>query len=107
MWVRLQTPHPHVDHIFCEIYPKIWEACSFTLISLGPMMRVMVPVSSAMKVVRNTPMEPLPHIFFSPNTPSSLTKTFSVSQMRGKGRLFFSMNFLWLLASCVLTPITT
>lgn len=47
-------------------YPKIWDACSFTFISLGWKMRVMRPSSSVTNVVRKVPIVVLPYIFFSP-----------------------------------------
>ena len=44
-------------------------ACVFVLICLGVKMWVIVPVSSAMKVVRRVPMYLRPHIDFSPHVP--------------------------------------
>ena len=44
-------------------------ACVFVLICLGVKMWVMVPVSSATKVVRRVPMYLRPHIDFSPHVP--------------------------------------
>ena len=54
-------------HVFqFQLFPRIWEECSFTLICLGVNMFRITPASSVTNVVRKVPMVFFPYITFSP-----------------------------------------
>ena len=95
-----------VCNLRCLYSPNICSACSFTLISLGCIIRVITPSSLMTNVVRNVPKYLRPYMLFSPQTPNSSTNLCSVSAMSGNGKSFFSMNFLCDFSSFMLTPTT-